>query len=105
MLKEKKIFRLIRESVRKVEPDAEIILYGSFARGENRENSDIDLLILVDKDDLDYRTKRKIKYPLYDIEIDTGQIISPLVFSKNTWETKHHQTPLYENITREGVRL
>jgi len=88
--------------VRSTDPDAVLILYGSYARGDYREDSDIDLLVLIDKDKISRSDIKRIKYPLYDIEFNTGTIISPLIFSKKDWETKHKITPFYENILKEG---
>ncbi len=99
------ILLAIKDTVRSVDPSAIVILYGSFARGDNKPDSDIDLLILIDKEKLSPQDKKKIKYPLYDIEFETGQIISPLVLSRYDWETRHKITPFYENVTNEGVTL
>ena len=44
------IVNQIREIVHRVAPTAQTILYGSEARGDAREDSDIDLLILLDND-------------------------------------------------------
>jgi predicted nucleotidyltransferase len=96
---------MIKNLVKSTEPDATIILYGSYARGDNRKDSDLDLLILLDKDKITREDEKKVKYPLYDIEFETGQIISPLVISKKDWETRHKITPFYDNIRREGVIL
>jgi uncharacterized protein len=79
-----------------------LIVYGSFARGDYRDDSDLDILVLIDKEDVSRVDQKRIKYPLYDIEFDTGTIISPLVFSKRDWETRHKNTPFYENVTKEG---
>jgi predicted nucleotidyltransferase len=105
MIVKNDILSSIKDTVRSIDPTATIILYGSYARGDNNENSDIDLLILVDKAKLTPQEKKKIKYPLYDIEFETGTIISTLVFSKHDWETRHRITPFYENVQREGKIL
>jgi predicted nucleotidyltransferase len=99
------ILGLIKTSVNSIDPNAILILYGSYARGDSNDNSDIDLLVLVNKDKITRLDEKKIKYPLYDIEFETGTIISPLVFSKKDWETKHRITPFYENVIREGKIL
>lgn len=88
-----------------VEPGATVILYGSYARGEEKEDSDIDLLILVDRDVLDYEDGKRITYPLFSLGYEEGVLISPALYSKKKWETQHTITPYYENIVREGVFL
>ncbi|MBL7905886.1 MAG: nucleotidyltransferase domain-containing protein [Bacteroidales bacterium] len=105
MTKSDHIIGLIIKSVSSTSPGATLILYGSYARSDQNEESDIDILILVDKSILSREDVKKIKYPLYDIEIDTGTIISPVVFSKSDWEQRHSSTPFYENIKNEGIIL
>jgi predicted nucleotidyltransferase len=96
------ILQLIKKSVKDTEPNAIVILYGSYARGDYKEDSDLDLLVLINKDEITRSDQKRIKYPLYDIEFDTGTIISALIFSKRDWEMNHMITPFYENVVREG---
>jgi len=105
MIQKKDILARIKQSVQSSEPKATVILYGSFARGDNQEFSDIDILILLDQDKITYSDELRIKYPLYDLEYDTGNVISPLIFSRKDWETRHSITPFYKNVKREGVLL
>jgi len=95
------IIQLIKFSVLAAEPNATIVLYGSYARGDNRDDSDINLLILVDNDTVTGSDERRITYPLYDIEFETGILIGPLVLSKKDWESRHRIIPFYENVTKE----
>jgi predicted nucleotidyltransferase len=97
------IIQRIKETVSVTDPTATIILYGSFARGENKEISDFDLLILIDKKNITRTDEKRVKYPLYEIEFETGQIISPIIISKTDWEYKHKSTPFYENVTKDGI--
>jgi len=99
------ILQLIKKSVSITEPKAILILYGSYARGDYKDDSDLDLLVLVDKDIVTRSDQKRIKYPLYDIEFDTGTIISPIIFSKKDWKLRHRNTPFYENVAREGKVL
>ena len=105
MSKKRKILMMVKTAVSSIDPNAAIILYGSYARGDYNENSDIDLLVLINKETVTRADQKKIKYPLYDIEFETGIIISPMIFSKKDWETKHRKTPFYESITKEGQVL
>lgn len=86
-------------------PKAKVVLYGSQARDEADENSDFDILIVVDKALISNEDEKLLKYPLYDIEFDTGHIISPFVVSKKDWETKHKITPFYDNVLKDGIVL
>lgn len=105
MKADKKLLAEIKKRVLQTEPDAKVILYGSYARGDANEESDIDLLILVEREVLSYQDKVNITRPLYSLEVETGQIISPLVKSKHIWKDKYYYTPLYHNIQKEGVEI
>ncbi len=87
-------------------PAAEVILFGSYARSEENADSDIDVLVLVNSDSekITRQEKNKIAYPIYDIELETGILITPIVYSKVAWRN-HRVTPFYENVLREGIAL
>lgn len=86
-------------------PDSEIYLYGSNARGDSKKYSDWDLLILLNIQNLSFELETRLMDDCYDIELETGQIISPLIYAKSDWVEKHLVTPLYENIQKEGIRI
>lgn len=100
-----KILRDIKNTVWKVSPDATIILYGSEARGDSKPGSDFDILILVNKENLSYQDVASITGPIYDIELKSGVLISPLVYTQKQWESRPIKTPFYINVMNEGIRL
>jgi len=99
------LFKRIERTIHEIEPNSTVILYGSRARGDFYEQSDVDLIILLDKNEITREDQKRIKYPLYEIEFETGIIISPMIFSKKEWEEKHRKTPFYKNVAREGQVL
>jgi len=106
-MKDKKyILQLIRDTVHKTEPGASVILYGSCAHGDEREDSDIDILILVDRDmeKISWDEKMKIIAPISRVEWATGAVINPVVYTRKGW-ANHRVTPYYENVNREGILL
>jgi predicted nucleotidyltransferase len=103
--KEKHIISLIGSKVRSKNPEADIILFGSHARGTAGKDSDWDILILLNALDVSHKTEQEYRHELFDIELETGEPISTFVFSKTDWETKHSLTPLYQNVLKEGIRI
>ena len=99
------ITHLIHETIKFKDPKAEVILFGSQAREDAHFDSDWDILILLDMQHVSRSLDKEYKDLLYNIELEIGQPISSLVFSKNDWESKHKFSPLYNNIKREGIFL
>ena len=83
---------------------AEVILFGSVARGQSVEESDIDLLIVTANGDEQLRDE--ISMAGFDIILQTDVILSPLVMDEKTYEWhKKYRDPLYNSIRRDGVDL
>lgn len=84
----------------------EVILYGSYARGDFREDSDVDIMILLDMSDLDLKAySQKLSYMTYDFNLDNDLDIRPIAKSKAHFEKWISNYPFYSNIHKEGVVL
>lgn len=95
----------IKDIVHRVAPTAKTILYGSQARNEAHDDSDIDLLILLDGEKMSLKDEEAITLPLYELELRTGVSISPMVMLKKLWENRPFKTPFYINVINEGIVL
>jgi predicted nucleotidyltransferase len=99
------LFKEVKQVVAEVEPEAEIILYGSRARGDSHAESDWDFLVLVDGPVDDDRVDR-IRHRLYEIEWESGQVLSSIVRNRQQWNNEPlSNTPFHSNIELEGIVL
>ena len=105
MSRRKRILKRILGVVNKNAPDSEIYLYGSQARGEAKTLSDWDLLILLNSQNISFDFETKFMDEFYEIELEMGEIISPLIYTKADWNDNHSITPLFENIKNEGIQI
>ncbi len=104
-IKRNKVYLQIKDIVHRVAPTAKTILYGSQARNEAHDDSDIDLLILLDGEKMSLKDEEAITLPLYELELRTGVSISPIVMLKKLWENRPFKTPFYMNVINEGIVL
>lgn len=79
----------------------EIILYGSYARNDFNENSDIDLLVVLNKLDSAGKEIDKIVDAIYEINLKYNSLISVVPVSIDDYRSI--KSPLLLNVRREGI--
>lgn len=83
---------------------SKVILYGSYARGGNHDFSDVDLMILVKMSDSEIKRIENDVYDIaFEIEIETGIDISPIIKNEAQYEYWVDTLPFYRNVRDEGV--
>jgi predicted nucleotidyltransferase len=84
----------------------DVILFGSHARGDYNEESDIDLMIIVD---MDNEEARKYEHDLYhaasEIVMKYDTLIIPMLRTKSDYDFRKVRSFFYQEIEREGVRM
>ena len=83
-----------------------VILYGSYARGDYTNDSDVDIMILLDLDDMEIKQFRhELSSATYDFNLEHDIDIKPIAKSKVHFEKWMDAYPFYANVMKEGVRL
>ena len=84
----------------------QIILYGSYARGDFKMNSDIDIMILLDISDLEIKNYRhQLSRMTYDFNMENDLDIKPIAKNEEHFMKWIDNYPFYANIQKEGVSL
>lgn len=103
----KQLLEQVKQAVYEVEPNADVIIYGSRSRKNSicGFESDWDFLILVDGL-VDEERIDVIRHRLYEIEWECGEVISSIVRNREKWHSPLYKTmPFWKNVERGGVVL
>lgn len=85
---------------------SKVILYGSYARGDFQENSDVDVMVLVKISPEEIEKIEESIFDLaFDIELEHGIHISPIIKNEEQFEYWVDVLPFYRNVRNEGVEL
>ena len=96
----------LKVSVRRLIGDkGSVMLFGSRARGDNREDSDWDLLVLLDREGrADWKDYDDIGYPLSEFFWRRNQDVNTIIQTRDEWHSKSF-TPFYKNVMQDAVAL
>ncbi len=82
----------------------DVRLFGSRARGEGDEESDLDVFIVLPQ--IDWELEKKIYGLSFDISLRHAVLISPILYSQSDIENPSIMiSPLYKTVQREGVKI
>jgi hypothetical protein len=99
------IIRRVKAAVQRVFPDAQLILYGSRARGDWRDDSDWDFLALTDAE-VTAAGQDAVWDAVFDVEWETGDTIAVTVCNAHTWQTPRIAgSPWHAGVLRDGIAV
>ena len=105
----KTTLQLIRNGIKtilmRIAPiEGKAILFGSRARGDARQDSDWDVLILLNKDKITKSDLDEVSYPVRELGWEIDAMLNPVMYTYKDWAGKSF-TPFYKNVMKEGVAL
>ncbi len=104
MSKDNIIFAIRQLAHAVIPKDAKVILFGSQARGDAQNDSDWDVLVLIDKDSLTPQDHDRYSYPFWELGWKIDAMIHPAVYTMNDWNTKAN--PIFRtNVEHDGIVL
>ncbi|MCM1452790.1 MAG: nucleotidyltransferase domain-containing protein [Clostridium sp.] len=105
-MERKEIVKQISKAIHQILPGVPSFLYGSEARGEAKDGSDFDVIVILDddKEGKEFAINEiRISECLYDIELENGVEISPLVVLRSMREKL--RTPFTLNVNYDAIPL
>ena len=101
----KKLCQKIKDYAKQVYQDKiiQVILYGSQAKGTATNESDVDLLIVVDGSLDPFNVRDELSDLLWDILMEEGELISVVVLPEEFY--KNYRSAFILNVKKEGILI
>lgn len=105
MMNKSALLNAIKTSVHTRYPKARLYLYGSRSRGDDKSDSDWDIMIVLNEK-ISERDKLPLYDELYELSLQSGEIISVIIQTEDEWQHPLMQvSPFYQNVTLEDVLI
>ncbi len=104
--KSRKMLEEAKEAILSVEPEAEVYLFGSRARGDFNEESDWDLLVLA-PGEVGWKRKSAVMDKLYDVELANRACFNLIVDESEAWlkDELLRSTPFHVNVEKDKAPI
>ena len=102
------IIAQLRDSLASIFPQEQfdVILFGSYARNDADDGSDIDVMVLVDSSRQTIQEKHwQIGEAAAEVLMEFGIVVSPIVENRAYYHANADLLPFFKNVQREGVRI
>jgi len=102
------IIAQLRKNLANIFPQEQldVILFGSYARNDADDGSDIDVMFLVDSSRQNIQEKHwQIGDAAAEVLMDFGIVVSPVVENRAYYYANADMLPFFKNVQREGVRI
>ncbi len=97
------LLKRCKAAIKEVLPDADLILYGSRARGQAAPDSDYDLLVLTDKE-AGLELEEEIRSAIFDLQLEYDALLSVFAYNRGQWSSPLYRAmPFHKNLDVEGI--
>lgn len=105
MLTKNKIEKVLKEINQKLVTNisnyAGVYLIGSNSEAELKPSSDVDIVITVNENKIDYKLKRQIVELIYDIQVQNDIVLDVKIYTTN--DILNPATPFRANVQKDGI--
>lgn len=84
--------------------EGEVWLYGSRARGDYHEDSDWDLLVILENKDSLKKDYDRYAYPFVELGWDYDQAVIPVIYSRKEW-IDSNKSMFYHNVLSDRILI
>ena len=91
-------------AIKVIPPDGHLYLYGSRARGDYRDDSDWDMLLLLNKEIDENADYKNFAYPIMQVGFDLNQYFSIQIYGIKEWQGLSF-LPYYKNVEHDKIQI